>query len=213
LDVLGDAGKTSRTALILKRVSATTTAPSGFKYIDLDAPQYWLVTGSISESKWRKGVRKPMYKLASQWLGYYDGEQPAFAYDDEHNLLLRVLFKTEQNALQFDNDVQNETITDVSTIRNLEVITDVTGINRQAVSRRIYQHHYNPDEYNSPEEGLSMVSGTTSILDASSPIKDWKKIQSLVVITKRTAAISCQRLTAINTVSSLVIIMAMIITD
>lgn len=30
LDVLGDAGKTSRTALILKSISPTTTAPSGF---------------------------------------------------------------------------------------------------------------------------------------------------------------------------------------
>jgi hypothetical protein len=157
----------------------------------LDAPLYWLVTGSISESKWRKGVRKRMYKLASQWLGYYDGKQPAFTYDEEHNLLLRVLFKAEQNALQFENDVQNETITDVSPIRNLKVITNVTGINCQAVFRRIYQHHYDPDEHDSPRVGLSMISGTTSILDMSRPVFIYQRLEMDSIFGSHYRADSC----------------------
>ena len=180
-----------RLLLSLKEYLTLRQVLQVYKTLILDAPQYWLVTGSISESKWRKGVRKRMYKLASQWLGYYDGEQPAFTYDDEHNLLLQVLFETKQNALQFENDVQNETITDVSPIRNLEVITDVTGINRQAVFRRIYQHHYNPDEHDSPQDGLSMISGTTSILDMSRPVFIYQRLEKDSIFGSHYRADSC----------------------
>ncbi|KAH9139077.1 hypothetical protein AeRB84_016636, partial [Aphanomyces euteiches] len=113
----------------------------------------WLVCGSITNASSIKGVRCRLYRLAGTFLGYYDpartGKDSALWYEDK-TLRIHILFKTEENALRFDNALQEEPVTLGSPLNGQQL-------------RRIYFMHYVPQESESPQDTISSISLTSSV--------------------------------------------------
>ncbi|KAH9140377.1 hypothetical protein AeRB84_015386 [Aphanomyces euteiches] len=129
----------------------------------------WLVCGSITNASSIKGVRCRLYRLAGTFLGYYDPartvKDSALWYEDK-TLRIHILFKTEENALRFDNALQEEPVTLGSPLNGQQVSTNVTQVNLIAVPsqlRRIYFMHYVPQESESPQDTISSISLTSSV--------------------------------------------------
>jgi hypothetical protein len=131
----------------------------------------WLVTGSVENALSVKGFRARLYKISSSRLGYYDGEGPAFYYiGSERTLYIRIVFKTKESALNFENDVQNEQLTQNSPFNTSQckILTEVSEYSSNSIGKRIFYHHY--DETSSPQDTMSQISGATSVLDQSRPV-------------------------------------------
>ncbi|KAH9132724.1 hypothetical protein AeRB84_020979, partial [Aphanomyces euteiches] len=113
----------------------------------------WLVCGSITNASSIKGVRCRLYRLAGTFLGYYDpartGKDSALWYEDK-TLRIHILFETEENALRFDNALQEEPVTLGSPLNGQQL-------------RRIYFMHYVPQESESPQDTISSISLTSSV--------------------------------------------------
>lgn len=146
----------------------------------------WLVQGSISNALTTKGVRCKLYRLAGSYLGYYD---PARRNDDRHcalwyedsTLRVHILFKTEENALRFDNAIREEPVTPGSALNGHDVTTAVIRANRASVDlQRIYFVHYDPQECDSPQDTMSSISLTSSsvtLLDATTDEFKYQRIE------------------------------------
>ncbi|CAK4786473.1 unnamed protein product, partial [Aphanomyces euteiches] len=78
----------------------------------------------------------------------------------------RTLAFVEENALRFDNALQEEPVTLGSPLNGQQVSTNVTQVNLIAVPnqlRRIYFMHYVPQESESPQDTISSISLTSSV--------------------------------------------------
>jgi hypothetical protein len=69
----------------------------------------YLVIGTVLLAKKTKGVRSTLYRLASAYLGYHDGEESAFWYDGD-DLKIRLLFESKQNADYFQRRLDDESL-------------------------------------------------------------------------------------------------------
>ena len=160
----------------------------------------WLVTGSVGNALKVKGIRPKLYKLSSTFLGDYDGDEPAFSYcgNDNGNLAIRILFKTEENALNFENCLQNEKNTHNSPMNTTqcEIKTIVTSCASGSTFKRIFYHHYDPDETTSPLDTLSQISGATSVLDQSRDIFKYQRLEKDSIFGSHFKADSCHLISA-----------------
>ena len=160
----------------------------------------WIVTGSVKNSLKVKGIRLKLYKLSSTFLGYYDGDKPAFCYirNDDGTLKIRVLFKTEENALNFENCLQNEKNTHNSPMNTIqcEIETEVTSYASGSTFKRIFYHHYDPGETTSPLDTLSQISGATSVLDQSRDIFKYQRLEKDSIFGSHYKADSCHIISA-----------------
>ncbi|KUF91661.1 hypothetical protein AM588_10003240 [Phytophthora nicotianae] len=165
----------------------------------------WLVRGSIANALSIKGVRCRLYRLAGTYLGYYDparrtGDKNVALWYEDKTLCIHILFKTgehfvavwqsacvdsrvaiaEENALRFDNALQEEPVTLGSPLNGQEVTTSVAqfeGVPTELT--RIYFIHYDPLESESPQDTMSSISLTSSvsILDASTDEFRYQRIE------------------------------------
>nr|AOW41674.1 CRN13 [Lagenidium giganteum] len=145
----------------------------------------WLVRGSIANALSTKGVRCRLYRLAGTYLGYYDparrtGDKNIALWYEDKTLCIHVLFKTEENALQFDNALQEEPVTLGSPLNGQEVTTSVVQVEGvQTELKRIYFIQYDPQESESPQDTMSSISLTSSvsIVDASTDEFRYQRIE------------------------------------
>ena len=159
----------------------------------------WVVTGSVENALSVKGIRARLYKISSSRLGYYDGEGPAFYYSGkERTLYLRIVFETKENALYFENDVQNEHLTQNSPFNTSQckISTKVSEYSSNALGKRIFYHHYDPDETSSPQDIMSQISGATSVLDQSRPVFMYQRLERESVFGAHYKADSCHLISA-----------------
>ncbi|KAG3200622.1 hypothetical protein PC128_g4490 [Phytophthora cactorum] len=116
-----------------------------------------LVSGSIENALNTKGIRCRVYRLAASYLGYYDpdlraGESDKALWYDGATLRIHVLCCTERDALLFENELQNEGITQTSPLDGHTVSTSVASISRELSElRRILTRHYVPEDTDSPQ--------------------------------------------------------------
>nr|AOW41675.1 putative CRN13-like protein [Lagenidium giganteum] len=145
----------------------------------------WLVRGSIVNALSTKGVRCRLYRLAGTYLGYYDparrtGDKDSALWYEDKTLCIHILFETKENALRFDNALQEEPVTLGSPLNGQEVTTSVAQVEGvQTELKRIYLIHYDPQESESPQDTMSSISLTSSvsILDASTDEFRYQRIE------------------------------------
>nr|WNO07182.1 CRN effector protein [Phytophthora cinnamomi] len=146
----------------------------------------WLVTGSVDNALNTKRIRCRLYRLAGSYLGYYD---PARRAEDKDNALwyegktlhIHSLFETRENALLFDNALQDESITSTSALNGHTVSTNVasTSISLELTQlRRIYGRDYDPNDTESPQASMLSLSTTTSIVDVATDEFKYQRIES-----------------------------------
>ncbi|DBA05250.1 TPA: hypothetical protein N0F65_007412 [Lagenidium giganteum] len=120
----------------------------------------WLVRGSIVNALSTKGVRCRLYRLAGTYLGYYDparrtGDKDSALWYEDKTLCIHILFETKENALRFDNALQEEPVTLGSPLNGQEVTTSVAQVEGvQTELKRIYLIHYDPQESESPQDTM-----------------------------------------------------------
>ncbi|RLN88276.1 hypothetical protein BBJ28_00023164 [Nothophytophthora sp. Chile5] len=129
----------------------------------------WQVRGSIENALSTRGVRCRLYRLAGAYLGYYDPARrigdadSAFWYEDK-TLCIHVLFKFEQEALQFENALREEKLTMGSPLNGQVVTATVDEVEgSQCRLRRVYYDHYVAGESESPQQTLSSLSSSSSV--------------------------------------------------
>ncbi|KAG2787913.1 hypothetical protein PC129_g23976, partial [Phytophthora cactorum] len=143
-----------------------------------------LVSGSIENALNTKGIRCRVYYLAASNLGYYDpdlraGESDKALWYDGATLRIHVLFKEERDALVFENELQNEGITQASSLDGHTVLTNVAPISRELSElRRILTWHYVPEDTDSPQVTMSSLSTNTSIVDVVTDEFKYQRIES-----------------------------------
>jgi hypothetical protein len=142
---------------------------------DENVNQYFLVTAHFIGSKRIKGARQRLYRLAVSFTGYYDGDQPAMYYDGD-DLHIHVVFQSQQRALDFETQINEEFNTYLSPIQSVPFDLVISRVSRHGIGRRIFTHHYQADESESPQDALSMVSGTTVIND-DSPLFKYQRLE------------------------------------
>lgn len=130
-----------------------------------------------------------LYRLASTYLGYLDGDIQPFWYELD-TLCLHVLFESKQNADYFQRRISDETLVHNSPVGHLVVSVSLSE-SQNPVGKTILTSDYDPDETDSPPVNLSLVSGTTSILDSSRPLFQFQRIESDSVFGQHYKAESC----------------------
>ncbi|KAG3171099.1 hypothetical protein PI126_g2038 [Phytophthora idaei] len=166
----------------------------------------WLVSGSVENALNTKGICCRLYRLVASYLGYCDpvhrteDKDNALWYEDKtlcihsvfessklltsslHVLLLwstNCVCLTEENALLFDNVVQDECITPTSPLDGHAVSTNVAPVSRELSElRRIYSRHYVPQDTKSPQVTVLSVSTNTSIVDVVTDEFKYQRIES-----------------------------------
>ncbi|TMW68973.1 hypothetical protein Poli38472_001129 [Pythium oligandrum] len=154
--------------------------PSAFGVPSVQQTGLWLVRGSIANALSTKGIRAKLYRLAGMFLGYYDparytGDSHSALWYEDKTLCIHVLFKTEENALQFENAMQDEPVTLGSALNGHEVTTNVTRINHvpAAELQRIFFVHYDPLE----DTMSSISSSSVTVLDCSTDEFRYQRIE------------------------------------
>lgn len=166
----------------------------------------WLVRGSIANTLNTKGVRCRLYRLAGSYLGYYDparrtGDKDSALWYEDKTLRIHILFKSgmfmsslfdsavaltncdsfvEDNALRFDNTLQEEPVTLGSPLNGQVIMTSVEQVAAVATQlRRIYFVHYEPQESESPQDSMSSssLSSSVTVLDASTDEFRYQRIE------------------------------------
>ena len=158
--------------------------------IGLGGRENYLISGTMLHAKKTKGVRSTLYRLASTYLGYHDGEERAFWYDGD-DLKIHLLFESKQNADYFRRRLDDESLIHNSAISQLKVAQISLFATQNTAGKEILGTDYNPDDFDSPQIALSMVSGTTSILDSTRPIFKFQRIESDSIFGQHYKACSC----------------------
>jgi hypothetical protein len=149
----------------------------------------YLITGKIVGAKMRKGVRAALYRLASNHLGFKDGDNVPFWYDG-NDLNIRLLFESKKNCENFKRLV-NESLVHNSAIDHTQIFGVTMSPTETNVGESVFATDYNPNDFDSPQDAISMVSGSVSILDSSRPIFQFQRIESDSVFGKHYKAESC----------------------
>ncbi|KAL3664767.1 hypothetical protein V7S43_019067 [Phytophthora oleae] len=145
----------------------------------------WLVSGSIENVLNTKGIRCRVYRLAGLRLGCYDparrtqDKDVAFWYEDK-TLCIHILFKTEEAAWLFENDLREGPLTLGSPFYGQTVITRVTQVKVVSTElQRVLYTDYDPQESDSPQNSMSSISLTTSVsnLDSSTDEFRYQRIE------------------------------------
>lgn len=105
--------------------------------------------------------------------------------------MIRLLFKSEQNADYFRRRLNDESLFHNTAI-DIRLILDVSmAPTANVVGKEIFETDYNPDKYDSPQFAVSMISGATTILDSSRPLFIYQRIESDSVFGKHYKADCC----------------------
>lgn len=128
--------------------------------------------------------------MASNYLGYYDGENDAFWYEGD-DMMIRLLFESKQNADYFRRRLDDESLNHNTAINALTILNISLAPTANLAGKEILATDYNPDEFDSPQDAVSMVSGLTSILDLSRPLFKFQRIESESVFGKHCKADNC----------------------
>ena len=173
------------------------------EFVTATAPQQnnFLFVGKLSKAKKTKGVRAIVYRLASTCLGYHDGENDAFWYEGD-DLMLRVLFESKQNGDYFHRRLNDESLYCNTAISKIAIIDVSLAPTASFVGKQIFATDYNPDDYDSPQNAVSLVSGATSILDSSRPLFKFQRIESDSVFGKHYKADNCHLIDKANYASN-----------
>ncbi|KAG2802559.1 hypothetical protein PC129_g18900 [Phytophthora cactorum] len=96
-----------------------STIPDGTIHVLVEVPKQaqphtalWLVRGSIDDAMNTKGIRCRLYRLVASYLGYYDpvsrtGDKDNALWYEDKTLYIHSLFESKENALLFDNVLQD----------------------------------------------------------------------------------------------------------
>ncbi|KAG2773644.1 hypothetical protein PC111_g24878, partial [Phytophthora cactorum] len=125
-----------------------------------------------------------LYRLVASYLGYYDparrtGDKDNALWYEDKTLRIHSLFETKENALLFDNVLQDECITPTSPLDGHAVSTNVAPFSRELSElRRIYSRHYVPQDTESPQVTMLSLSTNTSIVDVVTDEFKYQRIES-----------------------------------
>ena len=122
------------------------------------AKSLFLVIASISNALSTKGVRARLYRLADNYLGYYDPQKPNALYYQGTTLNVHVVFENKADALHFESHLRAEKVTMNSALNSLEIQSSVEQMESNSSSlARIYYEHYNATESESPQDTISQI--------------------------------------------------------
>ncbi len=109
------------------------------------------------------------------YTAYYDTDHPAIYYEG-NDLKIYMLFEIKQRALDFETQINEEFITDLSPLQSVRFDLTVSPVFRNEIGHRIFTHHYIADQSDSPQDVLSIVSGCTVIRD-DSPLFKYQRLE------------------------------------
>ncbi|KAE9016145.1 hypothetical protein PF011_g7286 [Phytophthora fragariae] len=134
---------------------------------------FWLVTGSVENALYQRGIRSVLYQIADAELGYYDPTNVlsdkkvhAFWYTN-NDLQIRVLFKEEAHALYFQSRLNAESITSL-----------VSPAPCPQIQQRTFTRDYVAEEFESPQETTSSVPTEFSVIDQDNPVFKYQRIEA-----------------------------------
>jgi hypothetical protein len=153
----------------------------------------FLVTAKIENSSIVKGVWSRIYRLADFHIGYYDQKHPNAIHYDEQALMVHILFKSEDKAMGFDSQLRNEECTIGSSLKNLIIYSKVAQVNQHnaELGDRIYYKDYVPEESDSPQGCLSLVTGTYSFYETTTDLFEYQRIEAKSLFSPIGKAESC----------------------
>ncbi|KAI8905478.1 hypothetical protein EDD86DRAFT_65890 [Gorgonomyces haynaldii] len=153
----------------------------------------WLVTGSVADALHTKGVRSRVYRLADLGIGYYDPSHPQAIYYEDKTLMVHILFKSEETALRFDSQLQNEEVTMGSPMNGHEITSQVVLAESASNDslRRIRFKDYKPMDSESPQESMSQIATEFSYFANTTDEFKYQKIEEYSVFGPLGMAESC----------------------
>lgn len=145
-------------------------------------------------------MRSTIYAYADKHLGYYDAGKDFVTYvvhnddkgeadqegenydvleDVKCDLKVRVLFKTEENALHFESEVRNQCNTPQSYLNGLSSSSSVNRISTDgiALGDRIFTFHYKPQDSDSPVMTASVYSFPNTVYQVGHPLFIYQRIE------------------------------------
>jgi hypothetical protein len=127
------------------------------------------------------GVRKRVYEYADANLGYHlpGGHPFCYYHEQEKNLQIAVVFKTEDHAMTFQSNIRREGNTIKSPLNSLVISSRVEKVLDVAVNLedRIFVDHYKPEDYDSPQQTLSIISAPLTIYEATTDVFNYQRIE------------------------------------
>eukprot|EP00158_Paraphelidium_tribonemae_P009172 Partr_v1_DN28793_c0_g1_i2_m62112 len=141
-------------------------------HFHLGGPSLWSVSGTIIGAFKSKGVRAQLYQFAAKHLGYYEKDKNAFDYIDS-DLIMQVIFKKENAALRFENEIIDAGVT-IGPFIGLASHTLVEEVTYAKLGLRILTNHYDIEEFSDTD---SVFSGTASTSDIDSDQFKYQRIE------------------------------------
>jgi hypothetical protein len=127
------------------------------------------------------GVRKRVYEYADTNFGYHlPGGHPFCYYQEqENNLQIAVFFETKDHAMAFQSKIRLEGYTIKSPLNSLVISSRIKEVLDVAVNLedRIFFDHYKPEDYNSPQQTLSIISAPITIYEATTDVFNYQRIE------------------------------------
>ncbi|KAJ3319644.1 hypothetical protein HDV06_006137 [Boothiomyces sp. JEL0866] len=142
------------------------------KDAEMKKEKYYEFRGKVIGSKAVKGIRKNLCRFAQTHCGYYHPINNTFSYEDD-NLVVDIVFKTEQSALNFQTEF--EFINTNISYSELEIESDVVPIDLIPISKRVLLRDYRSADFDSPEDSMFSQSEFTEY----QPTDDIVRYQSL----------------------------------
>jgi hypothetical protein len=145
---------------------------------------WWNATGTIQASMNTKGARLTVYRMAFHHNAYFTGEDTSIFYDGDI-LKVDLAFKEERDALSFETDLLSATETHQSALEGLVVdltIAQQYGPLPLEPARRIKPNDYKPEDSTSPDDGISLVASSVSILDLNNDFVRFQRIESFELL-------------------------------
>lgn len=137
---------------------------------------FWLITGIIPNILRREECVAQFYLIAARNLAFYDDE-PIFVHGDDGLLKIRILFHSETKALEFDNELQIESVTKNSSFLGIEFNLQLPiPVKPPRLIKRIYAHYYDLHDFSLASDAESGISGATSI--ATDSVSKYQRLES-----------------------------------
>ncbi|KAG9400674.1 hypothetical protein AC1031_010120 [Aphanomyces cochlioides] len=146
--------------LSIGKIHVLVVVPEG-EASTLSPDVLWVVNGSVENALGVRGVRSRLCLLADFNHGFYDpNHADAFVYDGM-KLMVHMLFKTEEKAMDFDTAFRFESQTILSPLENLTILSNVDQVScpsNRFNLRRVKFGDYDSSDSDSSEETVSDIS-------------------------------------------------------
>lgn len=145
---------------------------------------WWKATGNIQASLNTKGARRTVYRMAFHHNAFFTGEDTSIFYDGDI-LKVDLAFEDRRDALALETDLISAVETHRSALEYLVVdftVEEQHGPFPLEPRRRVKPSDYKPEDSTSPDDGISVVASSVTILDLNNDFVRFQRIESIELL-------------------------------